>query len=157
MFSKPSHVWERVTFPIDLIFGDCPDKQNYVCAYEYLEWLWQSTATSFHIASEQLKVSASCKKSLKKGLKPRTFNIGNLVWRWNPPTASVKLGLGWTGPYVVLERLTDINYKIKHSVTEKILAVHVNHLKECLSSPLEISQAQEHLLTIPELSSLMTK
>ena len=148
----------EVTFPIDLMFGDCPDKQYYVCLSEYVEWLRQSTATSFNIASEQLKVSASRqKKSYEKGLKPRAFNKGNLVWYWYPPTASIKLGLGWTGPYVALERLTIVTYKIKHTVTEKILELHVDHLNKCLSSPLEISHAQEqeHLLTIPEPSPLM--
>ena len=149
----------EVTFPIDLMFGDCPDQENNVCPSEYVEWLRQSAATSFNIASEQLKVAASRQKNSYEGLKPRTFNVGNLVWRWYPPTAGVKLGLGWTGPYVVLERLTDVTYKIKHTVSNKILVVHVDHLKECLSSPLDISQAptQEHLLFTPQPSVLITE
>ena len=28
----------EVTFPVDLMFCDCPDQQNYVCPSEYVEW-----------------------------------------------------------------------------------------------------------------------
>ena len=56
---------------------------------------------------------------------------GYLVWRWYPSTANAKLGLGWVGPYKVLTKVSITTYQIQHQVSNKILVVHVDHLKRC--------------------------
>ena len=35
------------------------------------------------------------------------------VWRWYRPKAKEKMGLGWTGPFKVVERLGECEVKIK--------------------------------------------
>ena len=43
-----------------------------------------------------------------------------------------KLYHPWTGPYVVLEKLSDVNYKIQHvGNATKIFIVHFDRLKRC--------------------------
>ena len=80
---------------------------------------------------ENLKVAASRqKKAYEKGLKPRSFDPGELVWRWYPPLAYVKLGLGWTGPYKVIDKITSVTYRIENQSSLKRIVVHVDHLKK---------------------------
>ena len=37
--------------------------------------------------------------------------------------------MGWTGPYLVLERITYLIYRIQRSENDKAIVVHVDHLK----------------------------
>ena len=39
----------------------------------------------------------------------KKYPIGSWVWRWYPPKAKQKLG--WTGPYLVINQLSDITYR----------------------------------------------
>ena len=62
-------------------------------------------------------------------MKPRKYDIGDWVWRWYPPTAGQKLGLGWTGPYLVTKRISDVTYSVQKSENSPVLNLHVDHLK----------------------------
>jgi len=127
----------EITLPVDVMLGKNPGQIEYLCPAEYVEWLKMSMAISFKQVSAQLKIAASRqKKAYSKGLKPRTFSEGELVWRWYPPTANQKLGLAWIGPYKVLKKVTTVTYKIVHQSSNKILVVHVDHLKQCHSQML---------------------
>ena len=51
------------------------------------------------------------------------------VWRWYPPKAKEKLGLGWTGPFKVVERIGESAVRIMRD--SKVLVVHtLNLMKE---------------------------
>ena len=51
-------------------------------------------------------------------------------WRWYPPKAKEKLGKGWTGPYLVVQKLTDIAFQIqKKNEASKPIYVHTDQLK----------------------------
>ena len=64
--------------------------------------------------------------------KFRQYEEGDLVFRWYPPTANLKLGLGWSGPYVVRKRVSDVLYEISLPVEgSRPVVVHVDHLKPC--------------------------
>ena len=49
------------------------------------------------------------------------------VWRWYPPKAKQKLGLGWTGPFEVLEKVGESAVKIQRN--GKSLVIHMNDVK----------------------------
>lgn len=66
------------------------------------------------------------KKGLLSGFE---IQVNSWVWRWYPPTANKKLGMGWTGPYLVLEKLTYLTYRIQKSEQDKSLVEHGDHLK----------------------------
>jgi len=51
------------------------------------------------------------------------------VWRWYPPTANLKLGLGWTGPYLIVKQVSPLTYCIQKTSTARKINVHVDHLK----------------------------
>ena len=58
------------------------------------------------------------------------FCIGDLVWLYVPAVKkgrSKKLHLPWDGPYTVIKRLTDVNYRIQATVgCHRHLVVHFN-------------------------------
>ncbi|MEW8339218.1 MAG: hypothetical protein AB2708_05155 [Candidatus Thiodiazotropha taylori] len=62
-------------------------------------------------------------------MKVRKYKPNEFVWRWYPPLAGLKLGLGWTGPYKVIDRLSSVTYKIQRDPKSKPLVSHVDHLK----------------------------
>lgn len=115
--------------PIDIICGFTVNSVN-LCPIEYVEWLRFTLTTTYNFAYENLSRAASRqKKNYDRGAKPRGFGEGSFVWRWYPPKAGIKLALGWTGPYFVEAKVSDVLYKIKLLPTSKSLIVHVDHLK----------------------------
>ena len=52
------------------------------------------------------------------------------MYRWYPPAANGKFGSGWTGFYLVIQRLTDLLYRIQASKRARPKVVHVDHLKK---------------------------
>ena len=76
------------------------------------------------------KVAKRQKLYYDRGLKVRTFeNKKAWVWRWYPPKINQILGLGWTGPYRVVEKLSDLTYTIQNDENTLPVIVHVDHLK----------------------------
>lgn len=69
------------------------------------------------------------KKYYDVGLKARKYKANDFAWRWYPPLAGLKLGLGWTGPYKVLNMLSNVTCKIQKDPVSKPIVVHVDHLK----------------------------
>jgi hypothetical protein len=69
------------------------------------------------------------KKIYDRGVKPRSFDAGDFVWRWYAQKADQKLGLGWTGPYLVKWKISEVLYQIQKDPDSRKLVVHVDHLK----------------------------
>jgi hypothetical protein len=116
--------------PIDRMMGPPPGQSETECPIEYVEWVKHALRQSYSFAYNNLRISASRQKCYYDlGLKPRQFSEGNWVWRWYPPTANQKLGQGWTDPYLVLAKITNLKYKIQISEDSRSIIVHVDHLK----------------------------
>lgn len=99
--------------PIDLIIGNPLGNLNPVCLVEYVEWLRNTLENTHEFVHENLKHAGAKQKKYYDHRKRRTFKEGNFVWRWYPPTAGIKLGLGWIGPYKVITKITDVTNKIQ--------------------------------------------
>ena len=57
-----------------------------------------------------------------------------IVWLHSPvvpPGVYRKFHKPWTGPYVVVEKLSDLNYKIRPLTGNGKPIVHYNQLKKC--------------------------
>ncbi|CAC5367719.1 unnamed protein product [Mytilus coruscus] len=96
--------------PIDLMAGPPPDRANVACPIQYVEWVKEAMSCAFEFTQ-------------------REFDIGDWVWRWYPPTAKLKLGLGWTGPYLVFRKISPITLTIQKAPNSRVVNVHVDHLK----------------------------
>ena len=120
----------EVNFPIDLMVGQPPGSPEIECPIQYVEWVKSAMNNAFEFAYGQLGVAASRqKRDYERGSKPREYQRGDWIWRWYPPTAAVKLGLGWVGPYLILKRITSLEYKIQKDQQSRSFTVHVDDMK----------------------------
>ena len=91
--------------PIDIIAGRPPDFEPPRCPVEYVNCLQFSLDETFYFAKHNLRKAANRqKRNYEKNSKPRHFENENYAWRWYPPHANIKLGLGWIGPYKIVKR-----------------------------------------------------
>ena len=125
-------------FPIDLMAGQPPGTPEVECPIQYVGWVKSATAQAFEYAYSWLGVAASRqKRNYDRGLKPREYKRGDWIWRWYPPTAGVKLGLGWVGPYLVIRKITYLEYYIQKDVNSRPFTIHADDMKpfECPRHP----------------------
>lgn len=116
--------------PIDLMVGSPMESERHTCPVEYVEWVRKATEKCNNFVQKSLQNSAlKQKKYYDRGLKPRSFNVGDFVWRWYPPKVAESLAAGWIGPYKILKKITSITYQIQRSPESKPIVVHVDHLK----------------------------
>ena len=128
----------QIKIPLDLMVGPTPDKLDDICQIEYAEWLQKSMNKMFQFVFKNTQTAATRQKTnYDKKLKPKEFKIGQWVWRWYLPEANKKLGLGWKGPYLVINKITNLTYTIQPTKQGKSVNVHVDHLKpyECSETP----------------------
>lgn len=120
----------EISCPLDLMVGPPPNTLEDICPIQYIEWIKSAMALTHDFVFRNLKVAATRQKTYHdRHLKPRIYDIGDWVWRWYPPTAGQKLGLGWTGPYLVIKRISDVTYSVQKSENSPVLNLHVDHLK----------------------------
>ncbi|CAC5365137.1 unnamed protein product [Mytilus coruscus] len=92
--------------PIDVMFGLPQGYKSIPCPIAYVEWVQEALRNAFQLAHTQSGLSANRQKeTYDKNLKIRSFEENSFVWRWYPPEANKKLGLGWTGPYKVIKKI----------------------------------------------------
>jgi len=76
-----------------------------------------------------------------------TFKAGDLVWLLVPAIpvgTSAKFSKLWHGPYEVIDRISDVVYRIQTSTSpNKCQIVHVNRLKACKLRPTRLSMVPE--------------
>ena len=122
---------EELPLPIDLMVGAPPRHENrYKCRTEYVEWLRQTLSRAHDFARGHLGVAANRQKAhYDQTSRPVNYPVGSFVWYWYPPKANRKLGIGWTGPYRVMSRPTEIHCVLQLVPGVKPKRVHINQLK----------------------------
>ena len=115
--------------PLDLIYP-LSEEQYPECSHEYVEWLRQALNTAHEHARNKLKTS-NCRQRRNYDLKSlkREYKIGTWVWYWYPPSGRKKLGLGWTGPYLVIDDKMERAVKIQLTPEKDPKIVHIDNLK----------------------------
>jgi len=99
----------------------------------WLENLKASLRTAYKLAAKAKQKSHQANKKLyDRKAKERNFNVGDLVYLYNP---AIKSGLtqkfhwSWAGPYQITRKTSELNYEIL-SQNNKRQVVHVNRLKK---------------------------
>ena len=89
--------------------------------------------SAHQLARDHLRVVAQRRKSYYDiGVKSAEFVINSRVWYFYPrrySKKSRKWQFVYTGPYTVVDRLTDLTYLIKKRPNDKGTIVHVDKLK----------------------------
>ena len=120
----------ELSLPIDLMAGNPSESQNYACPVEYVEWVRNSMEKCFKFAQSSLEKAASRqKKYYDRGLRPRSYEVGDFIWRLYPPNYGVSLLGDWIGPYKVTAKFSSVTYEIQRTPHSKPFSVHVDHMK----------------------------
>ena len=120
--------------PIDLMFGT--KKLQPQSVHEYAAHLKASLTDAYRDVHEALDRSHTRQKDFyDKKIHGEPYKKGDLVWLHNPtvlPGQSAKLVHPWTGPYRIVEHLSDADYRIQEVYGKKSPSVvHFNRLKKC--------------------------
>lgn len=132
--------------PFELLFGRKPNipssfennnvSKPYYNENDYVSELKHNMEETFKIAKENLDLNKEkTKLRYDKSINPKNFNVGDKVQLLDENVRqgrSKKLSKQWTGPYTILEKINDVNLKIKMGRTEK--NVHGNKLKHYYES-----------------------
>ena len=122
-------------FPLEAFAPDTPDHYVYT-APEFIMHIRENIQTSHAKAVEQLQKAVQYQeRSYLNRLKPSPYELKDPVWYWRPVVKkgeTPKLMTFWTGPYFVIEKLSDVVFRIQKSAKCKSLVVHHNHLKPCV-------------------------
>ena len=118
--------------PVDYFFGLPPDAEELDCPHIYVEWMRDAGRRTHKFVREHLTGALiTQKRSYDKQAVIRTFEQGDMVYRYYlPQSAKHKFAAPWRGPYQVLARMSDVNYRIQMR-EDAAIVVHVDHLRRC--------------------------
>ncbi len=123
---------KETNMPVDLIYG-LPNSRrrlhNYDCYCNYVEDLRNSMIDAYFRTRTCLGEAANRQKMYyDRDTSPRHFKKGDWVIYWHKPTAIQTLSSGWTGPFVVTEKVSVVDYRIQMNPTGPSKVVHVDQL-----------------------------
>ena len=131
----------NVKLPIDLILSQPPHSKPSVSTY--VQKQKQHMINVHNQTRENIKIASSKqKKQYDHRSRKVGYSTGDKVWYYCPRRKlglSPKLQEKWSGPHIVLERISDILYRIK--TPHGKLVVHCDKLKNYTST--ESNQEQE--------------
>ena len=121
--------------PLDLVYGTLPSERAEV--NEYASQLRRALEEAFDRVREMHSISHERQKEVyDRRIHGEPYQENDLVWLFNPvvkPGESKKLRHPWTGPYRVMENISDCDYRIKPLHGRKpTTVVHFNRLKPCV-------------------------
>ena len=109
---------------------------------QYVQNIRRSLKDTFSLVCQQLDAAHQCQKcavdKASTGDSLHVFQLGDIVWLYVP---AIKSGLSknlsslWRGPYTVLDKVTNVNYKVQLIGSTKCQIVHANRLKLCYGHP----------------------
>lgn len=124
----------EVTLPLDVMYPIPDQKEGETSVGEYATKLRERLEVVHEWARNHLKKNSERQKKYYdlNTTKSSIYAEGDLVWLYYPirkKGLSPKLTSQWCGPCLVVERLSNILYKIRKSMRTKIMTVHVDRLK----------------------------
>lgn len=136
----------NVELPVDVMFGK-PDGEIFSEESDYAEELRDRLFIAHERARSCLKSAAEHqKKNYNRKTEDCKINEGMHVWLHNPAGKkgkSPKLSLPWEGPYKVVERLTDVVFRIKKGRYGSFVVVHADRLKPYEGPPVKENTKRE--------------
>ena len=133
----------NVELPIDIALGRPPEEPT-THSTEYVQELQQKLELVHEYARQNLSIASQKQKKYydHRCDKRQLFEKGDAVWLHNPQRKKgvcPKLSLQWQGPFLVIERLCDVVFKIQRSARSTPKVVHANRLKKYLGDDPPVS------------------
>jgi hypothetical protein len=126
---------------IEPLHEDIEEEEEDNLVTDYAWELRQKLRTAHEHAREVLGASAKRpKKNYDRRAHGDSIEEGAFVWLYisaRKPGTTNKLRLPWDGPYLVVQKLSDVHVRIQKSAKSKSKVVHVDHLKPYAGPPLQ--------------------
>lgn len=125
---------EEMRYPLDLISDSAfQENSNYECHSDFVSDLQQKLKSVYAFARAHLS-SAAARQKRQYDLKAKQINYekGQLVWRnqkRNLIGRKLKIARHWTGPWVIVEKLSDILFRIQCKQKNPSIVIHGDNLK----------------------------
>ncbi len=123
---------KETDMPVDLIYGSLNSRRklhNYDCYCNYVEDLRNLMVDAYFKTRTCLGNRANRQKMYyDRETTPHHFKKGDWVIYWHKPTAMQTLSSGWTGPFVVTEKVSVVDYRIQLNPIGPSKVVHVDQL-----------------------------
>ena len=116
--------------PADLLYGPPPENRQDEC--QYITDMKEHLENVHSLAREKmLKASDRQKRTYDHRANQHSYSDGDLVWLQTKRKRSLapKLQFGWEGPYRVVQKLTDLVYRIQRGPQSATKVVHHNLVK----------------------------
>ena len=126
----------EVTLPVDLLLAAPPDEDREPDVSEYAARL-QDRLQTVHAAVREHTTHqmVTQKRHYDANVRLVRYHPGDVVWLHNPTRTkgrSPKLTRPWTGPYVIVQSVNDVNFRLQASPRAKSQIVHADRMKPCI-------------------------
>jgi hypothetical protein len=122
----------ELRLPLDLLTGRPPDEELPGNPQQFVKELQENLAEVHHQVRENLKFTGNVMKRYHDVKAHKVcYTESDRVWFYNPQRKkgqSPKLMSPWEGPYTVVDRLSDVTFRIKGGPRAKCKVVHANRL-----------------------------
>ncbi len=108
---------KETNMPVDLIYGSPNSRRrlhNYDCYCNYVEDIRNSMIDAYFRTRTCLCKAGNIQKMYyDRDTSPHHFKKGDCVIYWHKPTAMQTLSSGWTGPFVVTEKVSVVDNRFQ--------------------------------------------
>ena len=124
----------EMRIPIDVMMGERMEDELPENSYsQFVGDLRRHLVQAYHDVRKNLQAAQRRQKdTFDKGVCHMSYKPGDLVLRYSPqlkPGEAKKFHRNWEGPYVVIDSVTEITYRIKKTGSKRSLVVHYNNLR----------------------------
>ncbi len=132
-FTPNMLVTEKETnMPVDLNYGSPNSKKtqhNHDCYCTYVQDLRNLMVNAYFRTRKCLGDACNIQKMYyDRDTAPHHFEKGDWVIYWHKPTAMQTLSSGWTGLYVVIEKVFVVDYIFQLNLADPSKVVHFDQL-----------------------------
>lgn len=151
---------EEMLVPLDIMTENIPEnRDSEVNKSQYATDLSAKMRKMYELVRENLK-EAACRQKKQYDCRVTEYNysVGDKVWRnqWqSPPGIKASIRRHWTGPWMVVEKLCDVLFRIKHSATSPSVVIHGDNLKRYHGDRqlnFQVPRVEEREVQFPDLT-----
>ena len=122
----------ELRLPVDLTTGRPPDEELPTVATDYAIALQERLVEAHHQVRGRLKLAGEAMRHrYDRGSRAAEFAAGDKVWLYNPRRRkglSPKLQSPWEGPYTVIEKVSEVTFRIRRGQRGKPKIIHADRL-----------------------------
>ena len=126
----------EITLPVDLVLEGTPDEEREANQSQFAARLQDKMQTAHEAAREHMtQQMVTQKRQYDQNVHLVDYQEGQVVWlhhHLRKKGRSPKLMRPWTGPYLILTKLSQVTFRIQASPRSRCQIVHADRLKPCI-------------------------